>query len=270
VLNNLVVAGIPIVGTPAPNTTIGLPGIGTVILNEQIVTGGPNRPTLTVNMVHVSVTLPNPLVAVGTQIIVAHAFSGLRPLASARSLDGSAFGSFAHVGSLVLAGKSAPVSMPCDGTGGQVKMNTVAGVNVPPIVTSGTITDTAQGTVTPSPASGETTSTVQAANVADGAVTADLVVADAHASSDGTTVTLSDDGSTIVNLMILGQPFGGDPGPNTKIHVAGLGTLWLHRVIETPNSIEVRMIELIVKVPNPLGIAVGTDIQVADASASVH
>jgi len=270
VASGLVVAGMPISGTPPPNTVISLPGIGSVILNEQIATSGPNSASLTVNMVHVSVTQPNPLVPVGTEIIVAHAFSGLRSLHSERSLDGFAFGSFAHVGSTILAGRSALVHLPCQGTHGQVLTNTVAGVNVPPLITSGTITDTAEGTVGSSVASGETTSTVQAVSVAGGAVMADLVIADTHASSDGTTVRLSDHGSTIINLVILGQPFGGDPGPNTKIALAGFGILWLHRVIQTSNSVEVRMIELIVTMRNPLGIPRGTDIRIADSEASVH
>jgi len=266
----LVVAGVPISGTPAPNTVISLPGIGSVTLNEQIATSGPKSATLTVNMVHAFVTQPNPFAPVGTQIIVAHAFSGLRSLRVQRSLDGFAFGSFAHVGSTILAGRSALVHLGCQGTQGQVLTNTVAGVNVPPLITSGTITDTAEGTVTSSVASGETTSTVQTVSVAGGAITADQVIADTHASSDGTTVTLSDAGSTIINLVILGQPFGGDPGPNTKIALAGFGTLWLHRVIQTSNSIEVRMIELIVTIRNPLGIPRGTDIRIADSEASVH
>jgi len=266
----LVVAGVPISGTPAPNTVISLPGIGSVTLNEQIATSGPKSATLTVNMVHAFVTQPNPFAPVGTQIIVAHAFSGLRSLRVQRSLDGFAFGSFAHVGSTILAGRSALVHLGCQGTQGQVLTNTVAGVNVPPLITSGTITDTAEGTVTSSVASGETTSTVQTVSVAGGAITADQVIADTHASSDGTTVTLSDAGSTIINLVILGQPFGGDPGPNTKIALAGFGTLWLHRVIQTSNSIEVRMIELIVTVQNPLGIPKGTDIRIAGSEASAH
>lgn len=266
----LVVANVPISGTPAPNTVIALPGLGSVTLNEQISKIGQNKASLIVNMLHVNVTMQNPLVPVGTQIIVAHASSGLNSLSARRSLDGFAFGSFARVGSTILAGKSAVVHLPCQGTNGKTKTKTVAGVNVPPLVTSGTVTDTAEGTVTKSLASGETTSTVQTVSVAGDAVTADLVVADTHASSDGTTVTLSDSGSTIVNLMILGQPFGGDPAPNTKVHLAGFGTLWLHRVIQTSNSIEVRMIELIVTEQNPLGIPVGTDIRVADSRASAH
>ena len=68
----LVVSGIPINVTPAPNTTIPLPGVGTVILNEQIPGGdGVNNTELTVNMIHVILDSP----ALTGDIIVASAHS---------------------------------------------------------------------------------------------------------------------------------------------------------------------------------------------------
>jgi hypothetical protein len=266
----LVVAGVPISGTPAPNTVVSLPGFGSVTLNEQRSHVTATSAQLTVNMIHVDVTESNPLVPVGTQIIVSHASSGLQQVSSTQSLDGQAYGSFAFVGSVVLAGRTAPVAMPCQGTGGNILTNAVSAVNVPPIVTSGTVTDTAQGTVSSTLASAETTSTVQSASLLDATVTANLVVADAHASSTGGSVTLSDEGSSIVNLVINGTPYSGDPAPNTKVQLPGIGTLWLHRVIQTPNSIEIRMIEIVVTKDNPLGLQIGTDVRVAVAEASVH
>jgi len=51
---NLVVNGTPIAGTPPPNTVIGVPGIATITLNEQIPGGnGTTASELTVNAVHV-------------------------------------------------------------------------------------------------------------------------------------------------------------------------------------------------------------------------
>jgi len=46
--------------------------------------------------------------------------------------------------------------------------------------------------------------------------------------------------------------------------------LWLRREIITSNSIEIRMIELIISVQNSLGIPVGTDIRIGVAEASAH
>lgn len=54
-VSGLTVAGVTLgEQLPAPNTRIALPGVGYVILNEQIVTGdGRNRTGMTVNLVHV-------------------------------------------------------------------------------------------------------------------------------------------------------------------------------------------------------------------------
>ncbi len=67
----LMVAGIPIANSVPPNTSISLPGVGSVVLNEQpaAVLGH-----VQVNGLHISVTLANTLgLAIGTQIIVSHA-----------------------------------------------------------------------------------------------------------------------------------------------------------------------------------------------------
>src|SRR5207249_11933496 len=52
----LVVAGIPIMGTPPPNTQINLVGFGHVVLNGQITKMKPTSAAFTVNMIHASIT----------------------------------------------------------------------------------------------------------------------------------------------------------------------------------------------------------------------
>ncbi len=266
----LVVAGVHIAGLPAPNTQIDLVGFGHVILNEQLTKFGSTSASLTVNMIHVFVTLQNPLVPVGTEIIVAHAASGLSTSIGG-TLDGFAYGTSAKLANVFLSGQSALIHLGCLGTGGVTKTNSIVSISFPPEFTTGTVTDTAKGTVTSTTATGETTSTVQTANLVDGLVTADAVKADAHSFTDGTTFTFDDAGSSFLNLTVSGHPEINDQvGPNTKVFLAGLGTLWLKREITTPNSIEIRMIEIIVTLENNYGIPVGTDIRLAVAEASAH
>jgi hypothetical protein len=57
---------------------------------------------------------------------------------------------------------------------------------------------------------------------------------------------------------------------NTQINLSGIGTLYLHRVIQGTNSITVHMIELVLVSNNVLGLPTGTRIIVASASASLH
>lgn len=74
---NLVVNGQPIDGDVAPNTGIDVPGVGTVILNEQIATGdGVDEAALTVNMIRV--VLKNSLTGATTgEIVVGSAHSAV-------------------------------------------------------------------------------------------------------------------------------------------------------------------------------------------------
>ncbi len=267
----LQVAGVSITGTVAPNTRIDLLGFGHVVLNEQVRRVGATSASLTVNAVHLVIDQSNVLgIPVGTNVIVAHATSALRgPVAG--TLDGKAYGSYVKLGSVVTSGPSFLVSLPCLGTNGVLKVNDGVGISVPGVLVTEAIHDTAQGTVAGSNASGETTSTVDNANLVSGLVQASVIKADAHSSTDGTTFAFSDAGSSFGTLSVQGFPgIGADVPANTKLTIAGLGTLWLHRVIRTPNSIEVRMIELIVNQSNTLGLPIGTDIRVAVAHASAH
>jgi hypothetical protein len=268
---NLVVAGVPITVNPPPNTEINLLGFGRVVLNEQITRVRSRSASLTVNMIHVFIEEQNILnIAIGTEIIVSHASSGLTSGVQG-TLDGQAYGTKAGVAHAVTSGPSALVGMSCLGTNGALRTNSIAGVQVPLLFSVGEVVDTAQGTVDSTSAVGELTSTVQAVDVVTSLVTASLVEADAHASNTAGNLTFSDDGSMFVDLHVAGFPDINDDVPaNTRLHIVGLGTLWLHRVIQTSNSIEVRMIEVIVKEENVFGIPIGTDIQVAVAEASVH
>jgi hypothetical protein len=267
---NLVVAGVPILVNPAPNTEIDLVGFGRVVLNEQITKVKTTSVSFTVNMIHVFVTQENVLgIPVGTEIIVSHAFSSLKSGIHG-TLDGTAYGSKAFIGRLIISGPSALKNMPCLGTNGVPKSNSVAQVQVPLLFSVGEVVDTALGSVNGTSATGEMSSTVQAVEVATNLVTATVVQADAHASKTNGALSFSDT-SSFVGLVVAGFPnIHDDVAPNTRLSIAGLGTLWLHRVIQTANSIEIRMIELIVTQPNSFGIEVGTDIQVAVAEASVH
>jgi len=266
---NLVVNGVPITVTPAPNTTITLPGVGMVVLNEQITHIGATTASFTVNMIHVFVTVDLPGIAKGTQIIVAHATSDLE-LNKAGSLDGIAYGTKAHVGNLVLSGPSAVVNMPCGGTNGRVHTNSVASVNVPNIISTGTVTDTAQGTIDATTASGETT--LHRAN------SGSALQPGYGGCGQGRRACRQDRrGHHPQRRRIdLREPGGQRPAdlprmllrtPRSPLATSRSGCT---RVIQTPNSIEIRMIEIIVNGPNPFNLQTGTDIRVAVAEASVH
>src|SRR5438552_4447636 len=255
VLANLVVAGVPITVLPPPNTDIPLVGFGHVMLNEQITTISSTSASFTVNMIHVFITQANVLnIPIGAQIIVSHASSGLTSGVQG-TLDGVAYGTQATIAHLITSGPSAKVTMGCLGTNGTLKTKSIAQVQVPPLFSVGDVVDTAMGTVISTTETVELTATIQPVDVVTSLVTASLVKADAHATSTGGTLTFSDDGTMFVDLHVAGFPrINDDVPPNTRLSIAGLGTLWLRREIHTSNSIEVRMIEVIVTETNIYGI----------------
>jgi hypothetical protein len=72
----LEVAGQPIDASSPPNTRVTLPGIGFVVINEQIVPDPGSSARLQVNGLRIKVTRNNTLgLPIGTQIVVAHADS---------------------------------------------------------------------------------------------------------------------------------------------------------------------------------------------------
>jgi hypothetical protein len=264
---NASVLGIPVLIHVAPNTRIALPGIGFVILNEQQPQVTLTGASLTVNSIHVHVTQTNILgLQVGTQLIVAHAQSNT--LVNVGLLQGFGYGSSVTAAGVLNAGRSAAVTLPCVAQGEVT--NSVVSVILPGVLSTGTVHSTAQGSVTPTGTSGQVTASVEGLSLLSGLVGATTITADASVSTNGSAVTLSDSGSLFVGLAVTGHPeIGGNPAPNTRVSLTGLGTLWLHRVIQTSTAIEVRMVELVVDAPNTLGLPVGADIRVAVAHVGV-
>lgn len=265
---NLKVNGKPISGTPAPNTKITLPGVGYVILNQQVSKVAKSSASLTVIAIHAVITQTSPAGKTGTQAVVAFATSRLSGPVTGL-FTGLAYGANAHVGSTLLVGKLFPEPLACLGTGGKTKTNSAASASIPGALTSGTVTDTAEGRTTAATVTGTVTSTVQHLNLLSGNVTATAVKAAVSATGDPAATA---DHSSFVGLSVSGHPGIGDhPSPNTKLSLPGIGTLWLHRVFHTPGGIKVIMIQLVVTVPNnPSGLKPGTRVNVAYAQIGVH
>ena len=263
----LKVAGVPVSGTPAPNTKLTLPGVGYVILNQQTSHVGSSSADLTVIGLHVVVTLGTPLAPTGTQIVVSSAESSLGgPVAGL--LNGLAYGASANVGSTVIVGEQFPQPLFCLGTDGKTDTNTAASVSLPGILTSGTVADTAEGVADPAKASGEVTSTVQGLNLLSGLVKATVVKADVTASGKP---PILGDHSSFLGLSVAGFPgIDDNVPPNTHLSLAGIGTLWLHKVTRTAQGISVVMLQLDVTVAgNPLGLSPGAQVNVASARIGV-
>src|SRR5581483_1361320 len=213
------------------------------------------------------VTVGSKQAKLGTEVNVSVAHSSLNgPIEGV--LNGLAFGSSARAGSTVKAGRSFPEYMPCLGTKGKTRKNTGAGTTIPGLLKSGTITDTANGTVSSTQVFGETSSTIQQVSLLSGAITASVVKADVTA--NGNPPALGDN-SSFIGLHVAGHPGIGDNVPvNTKLGLPGIGTLWLHKQVKTANGITVIMIQLIIgSKNNPAGLPKGARVNVGYAHVGV-
>jgi hypothetical protein len=269
-VNNLVVLGQRFNGTVAPNTRINIPLLGYVVLNEQTSNVGTSTASLTINMIHLHVTSLNILhLQVGTEVIVSNAVSGIINLFAPAIVEGGSFGTQV-TGNPLTSAQSAPETLPCLGTGGTVLTNSLVSLNLPTILTSGTITDTAESNLTNSTSSGTTTSSLEGLNLLSGLVTANLIKAQTNTFINGSPNYIIDGFGQFVNLSVAGHPEINDHvAPNTQVSLAGLGTLYLYRVINNfpnPHSVEVRMVELVVTQTNLFGLPIGLDVIIVDAN----
>jgi hypothetical protein len=264
---NLVIGGHAISGTPPANTKIPLPGIGYVVLNQHTSHVGSTSAGLRVIGIHLVVTGTTKRAKSGTELDVSVANSSLKgPVTGV--LRGLSFGTSAHAGSTVIAGRSFPEYMPCLGTAGKTIRNTGVGGALPGVLSSGTITSTVNGTVSSTQDSGETSSTIEHMKLLAGVIRASAVRADITA--NGNPPALGDN-SSFVGLHVTGHPEINDSVPaNTQVNLPGIGTLWLHKLVETSQGIKVIMIQLLITSHiNPAGLPVGAKIDIGYASVSV-
>jgi len=271
--NNLVILGHVYNGSVPANTRINLPLIGYVVLNEQTSNIQTSMANLTVNMIHIHITVINVLgLQVGTEVVVSSATSGMLNVFAPAIMTSQSFGTEV-IGSILDSAPTAPVMTPCLGTHGTVMTNTLAGLNLPPILNSGTVTDAGVTNLTIPMSSGRSTSTVQGLNLLNGLVTANVMTAQVVATADGANRVFSNASDSFLGISVAGHPEIVDSVPyNTSVSLAGLGTLYLKRVVRTGPPIgilEMRSLELVVNQNNSYGLPIGLDLIVGDAAMQI-
>jgi hypothetical protein len=243
---------------PAPNTKIGLAGIGTAYLNYQVKSASKTGSSMNSDAIVVEVTVQNSLgVPVGATIVLGHAsVIGAGPLSG--TLGGSGYGT-AVSGPEGTTGSSYPVAVDCMGS--STNQNAGAGVSFGPL-TTGVISDTATGTDTATSLSAMTSSTVSNLKVA-GILSFGGAKANASAAKSGSGVSTS--GSvTLTNPKLLGTSvpvLPAHPSANYTVKINGV-TLVMNRQVKTTNGITVQALYL-------TGQSIGT-IVVGSASAYAY
>jgi hypothetical protein len=190
-------------------------------------------------------------------------------IARANSVSGEAFGVFVNAAG-VRVGPLPHVVLPPDG--GMVK-DQVLSVTVPNLAASGTLTVVTTGSIGPNKASAQSSATVEQANLLNGVVRAEAVVAMATSTADGSTATSSAEGSTLIGLSVNGSPpIDVTPQSNTRIAIPG-GIVILNEQIESGDGVHtsaltVNMIHVVLT--DPVTGQITAEIVVSSAHSDVN
>ena len=265
-LLGLTVAGRPIKANPSRNQTIALPGLGRVVLNKQTTSVAATQHTAAVTALQLvlnpgtSAMLPAGTVVVGRANAGLHAPTYQRPY-------GSAYGSTVQVGNTAASGRTAAVYLPC-GAGTATSSNTIASTHLAGVLSTGTVTSSANSTDTSKATSAATRSRIASVNLVNGIVKVHAVTTEAHATRTGSHLTLSSRGTSLAGLTIHGKA-AVIPARTTSRTIPGLGTLYFNRTSKTSTGISVTALQLVLSQPQG-SIAKGTVITVGTATAGVR
>lgn len=273
---NLKIAGQSVPDQVAPNTSMPLPGIGTVTLNK-VVTAGKFRQNgqILVEMMSIQVTERNNSLGIpnGSKIVIGHAAAAFTRNQPAYVFNGQAFASAANgaAGNDLenRIGKGAPVSIDCAGTGGKTISNSLNGLAVSGLMSSGDAITTAFAGPQGDAQVARTTASVANLSMIGGLITAPSIQAVAQDSIQGSKETASTDGSGFSGLTIAGVAVPVDAPPNTSLPLPGIGTVVVNeQIVKNSGNVTVNGLHITVTSPNTLGMPVGSELIVAHASAS--
>src|SRR5712692_9315381 len=206
---------------------------------------------------------------IGLLVGLATGNAGAWNFAPANSVSGEAFGVSVNAAG-VRVGPTPHVVLPPDG--GMVS-DRVLRITVPNVAASGTLEVVTTGSIGPATATAQSSATVEQANLLNGAVAAQLVVAMSSSTADGSTARSTAEGSTLVGLSINGStPVDVTPSPNTQIAIPG-GTVTLNEQILEGDGVHTRgltvnMIHVVLK--DPLTGTITADIVVSSAHSDVN
>lgn len=281
---NLVIAGRAISASPAPNTRIEVPAIGTVVLNRRFVSGsGQPLQTITVEALTIEVKVGNRFgLPIGARIVLAHAVSGFSRTDIAAFVGGQAYAATANarVGASLRnrIGRQALVTIGCEGTGGVTRTNNVGAIAAGNVLRIGAGQTTAfggrEGTGTIARTTATVNGTILLADARGPLVRFDAITVVAEDRWNGSVHARSTAGTRFVGLRVLGVDLPVAVAPNTRIDLPLLGYVVLNEQRVPPAAVNGLMqlngLRVVVTRANAFGLPVGSEIVVAHADATAR
>ena len=271
---DLVINGQAINANVAPNTEITVPGVAKVVL-KKITTNGNGRQSkkITVEMLTVELLAARLGLPLGAKIVVAHAVSGFVRTTTPVLVGGEAYAASANaaIGSSLQSqiGKTALVTLPCEGTNGRTLTNNVESLSVGSVLEIATGQTTAFGGATSNGTTAKTTARVENVRLLGGLITATAITAAIEDTIASGVRTRSAAGSGFAALRVAGIPINVNIAPNSQISIPGVGHVIVNEQKIPPvgqgGRSEVNGLRIVVTRSNVLNLPVGSEILVAHA-----
>lgn len=265
--------------TVPKNTTVTIPGLATVVLNEvkgQI--GGDALIKSVATGIKITLLSSYGQLDKGAviEITPTKAFIELPVPIDGVPVFGVSYSSRTRiqVGDAVKlnAGPTSAMIMPAGGTNGLTLTNATAKLNLPGLITAYGLSGSAKGTVTNAETKGTLTGNVADVSLLGGAIEVDAVTATANlALQNGGPPTITG-GSRLVGLTINGKSFPISVAPNTVVEIPGLVKVIINEQIKQTfpfNGIAVRALHIIALPDAPKEI-IGLDVEVGVAAVWVN
>ncbi len=251
---------------PKVDQTIKLPGIATIVFNHHALSQHFGNYKMTVVAMTVTVPKTNTLHLPAMTIVVGHGVASLhRPTFA--NVHGYAYGTSVDAAKVSGSNRTAPAYLPCGGTNGATTQNRISAAHVPSALQTGQATSTTRSVDNATSTLARTTDSISNANLFGGVIKANAIHVSASASRNSAGALTRKATATVGGLTINGKSQSGTAPANTKIAIPNLGTLWIHRVINSPSGVTVRGLDLILSVTKN-GFKKGTELIVGAANAA--
>lgn len=237
------IGGTAIATHPSIDQTVTLAGVGKVVLNHQSRDTRYGGLSLTVTAMQVTLLAGNTLHLPAGSVVVGHAQASLH-LPTHHLAYGNAYGTTVQVGTAVTSGRTASVYLPCGGSNGVTQTNTTASATLSGVLAAGVVSSSGRSVDTATSTTASTHSHIANVSLLGGVIKLSGVTAQSTATRTASGITLTSAGTTVTGLSIQGHAHTVTVRPNTTISIAGIGTLYLDRVVLTSQSIRVNAVEL--------------------------
>ena len=275
-IDNLVIAGTSIDPAVAENTSIALPGLGSVTIKAVSISENGQNASIVVHGLLVKVSAENSFgLALGSRITVATAKAGYSRAEPAAYLAGSGVGAevTGYAGSVLeeSIGLGGGISLPgCIGTGGVTLVSQTSKFSIPGLASAASEQATAFGGLVGAAMVTKTTATISDISLLNGLITATTLSAVAQVSKTGNISTASASGSELTGLMVGGVAVSSSSPANLKLTLPGIGYVVVNEQTSSGpshNRIEVIGLDVAVTQTNLFGIPVGTRLVLGRAVA---